>query len=43
MTVKQISEAYHSGEEKANIVINGVEAANVRIRLLLFENYLISL
>lgn len=29
VTLKQISEAYHSGEEKSNFVINGVEAANV--------------
>lgn len=29
VTVKQISEADHSGDEKSNFVINGVEAANV--------------
>ncbi|PON73018.1 Replication factor A protein [Parasponia andersonii] len=31
VTVKQISEAYHSGDEKSNFVINGVEAANVTL------------
>lgn len=29
VTVKQISEASHSGEEKASFVINGAEASNV--------------
>ena len=29
VTVKEISEAHHSGDEKSNFVINGVEAANV--------------
>lgn len=29
VTVKQISEASHSGEEKANFVINGVDITNV--------------
>ncbi|XP_022145139.1 replication protein A 32 kDa subunit A [Momordica charantia] len=31
VTVKQISEAFHSGEEKANFVINGVDITNVTI------------
>ncbi|KAM6590778.1 replication protein A 32 kDa subunit A isoform X1 [Cannabis sativa] len=31
VTVKQISEAHHSGDEKSNFVINGVEAANVTL------------
>ena len=39
MTVKQISEADHSGDEKANFVINGVEAANV---CQLLKNYHLS-
>lgn len=29
VTVKQISEASHSGEEKANFAINGVDITNV--------------
>lgn len=31
VTVKQISEASHSGEEKANFVINGVDITNVTV------------
>ncbi|URD85857.1 Replication protein [Musa troglodytarum] len=30
-TVKQISEAYHSNDEKSNFVVDGVDAANVRL------------
>ncbi|XP_024025535.1 replication protein A 32 kDa subunit A isoform X2 [Morus notabilis] len=37
VTVKQISEADHSGDEKSNFVINGVEAANVTMVGMVFE------
>ncbi|GMN39815.1 hypothetical protein TIFTF001_009053 [Ficus carica] len=37
VTVKQISEADHSGDEKANFVINGIEAANVTLVGMVFE------
>ncbi|RWW14582.1 hypothetical protein BHE74_00023662, partial [Ensete ventricosum] len=30
-TVKQISEAYHSNDDKSNFVVDGVDAANVRL------------
>lgn len=33
LTVKQISEAYHSGEEKSNFVINGSDVTNVLLIL----------
>lgn len=41
VTVKQISEASHSGEEKANFVINGVDITNVYFLAfsLTFKNY----
>ncbi|KAM0950101.1 putative replication protein A [Dioscorea sansibarensis] len=31
LTVKQISEAYHSNDDKSNFVVDGVEASNVRL------------
>ncbi|XP_038974489.1 replication protein A 32 kDa subunit B-like [Phoenix dactylifera] len=32
LTVKQISEAYHSNDDKSNFVVDGVDASNVRLR-----------
>ncbi|KAJ0974376.1 hypothetical protein J5N97_016341 [Dioscorea zingiberensis] len=31
LTVKQISEAYHSNDDKSNFIVDGVEAGNVRL------------
>ncbi|WOL10734.1 replication protein A 32 kDa subunit B [Canna indica] len=31
LTVKQISEAYHSNDDKSNFAVDGVEASNVRL------------